>query len=143
MKVFVTGATGFVGQAVVKALRQKDHEVVGLVRDVNKGKALEQLGVTLTVGDMLEPASYTGVVQTVDAVIHTAQYGIQGRFTRKKFQQIEQADVVMTTALAQACLEHDKKFIYTSGCFNYGDHGDEWITEQTPLNPSPLGVAHT
>lgn len=143
MKVFVTGATGFVGQAVIKALHERDHEVVGLVRDANKGRALEQSGVTLVVGDMLKPASYEGVVPTVDAVIHTAQYGIQGRFTRKKFEQIEQADVLMTRTLARACLAHDKKLLYTSGVFNYGDHGDEWITEQTPLRPSPLGEAHT
>ena len=143
MKVFVTGATGFVGKAVVKALLQRNHEVVGLVRDVNKGKALEQLGVTLASGDMLQPSTYEGVVPTVDAVIHVAQYGIKGRFTLKKFKQIEQADVLMTQTLAHACLAHDKKLIYTSGVFNYGDHGDEWITEETPLHPSPLGIAHT
>lgn len=143
MKVFVTGATGFVGKSIVKALRQKNHEVVGLVRDTRKGKALEQLGVTLAVGDMMKPASYKGVVQSVDVVIHTAQYGIQGRLTRKKLKQIEQADALMTQTLSQACLEYDKKLIYTSGCFNYGDHGDEWITEQTPLHPSPLGEGHT
>jgi len=143
MKVFVTGATGFVGQAVVKALRQRDHEVVGLVRDANKGHALEALEATLVVGDMLKPASYEGIVPMVDAVIHTAQYGIQGRFTHKKFAQIEQADALMTRTLSRACLAHDKKLLYTSGVFNYGDHGDEWITEQTPLRPSPLGEAHT
>ncbi len=143
MKVFVTGATGFVGKAVIKALRQRDHEVVGLVRDVNKGKALAQSGVTLAVGDMLNPSTYEGVVQTVDAVIHTAQYGIQGRLTGKKLKQIEQADALMTRTLSEACLEYDKKFIYTSGCFNYGDRGDEWITEETSLLPSPLGEGHT
>lgn len=143
MRVFVTGATGFVGKAVVKALRQRDHEVIGLVRDENKGQMLEQLGATFTIGDMLKPDSYEGIVSTVDAVIHTAQYGIQGRFTRQKFKQIEQADVLMTSTLAQACLQHGKKLLYTSGVFNYGDHGDEWITEQTPLHPSPLGEAHT
>lgn len=142
MKVFVTGATGFVGKSVVKALRQRNHEVVALVRDVNRGRALEQLGATLTVGEMLQPDTYAKVVPTVDVVIHTAQYGIQGRFTRKKYQQIEHADTLMTETLARACLEHGKKFIYTSGCFNYGDCGDQWITEQTPFNPSPLGVAH-
>ncbi len=45
--------------------------------------------------------------------------------------------------LARACLAHNKKMLYTSGVFNYGDHGQEWITEQTPLHPSPLGEAHT
>ena len=43
------------------------------------------------IGDMLKLSSYEGVVSTVDAVIHTAQYAIQGRFTRKKLEQIEQA----------------------------------------------------
>ena len=143
MKVFVTGATGFVGTAVIKALLMRDHEVVGLVRDMNKCQSLERLGVTLAVGDMLKPDSYAGIVATVDAVIHTAQYGIQGRLTRKKFEQIEQADVLMTRTLSQACLAHDKKLLYTSGVFNYGDCGDEWITEQTPMHPSPLGEAHT
>lgn len=143
MKVFVTGATGFVGTAVVKALRQRNHAVVGLVRDASKGKALEHVGVRLAIGDMLEPASYEGVVPTVDAVIHTAQYGIQGRFTRKKFTQIERADVLMSRTLSKACLAHDKTFLYTSGVFNYGDQEDAWITEETALHPSPLGQAHT
>jgi nucleoside-diphosphate-sugar epimerase len=143
MRVFVTGATGFVGQAVIKVLREREHEVVGLVRDATKGRALEQSGVTIAVGDMLKPDSYEEFVPAVDAVIHTAQYGIQGRFTHKKFEQIGQADELMTQALARACLAHDKKLLYTSGVFNYGDHGDDWITEQTPLHPSPLGEAHT
>jgi len=143
MKVFVAGATGFVGLAVVRALRRRKHTVVGVVRDAHKGQALEQLGATPVVGDMLSPASYEGVVPAVDAVIQAAQYGIQGRFTRKKFQQIEHADVLMTRTLARACLAHDKTLLYTSGVFNYGDHGEQWITEQTPLHPSPLGEAHT
>jgi len=42
----------------------------------------------LAVGQQ-DQIAYEGVVPTVDAVIHTAQYGIQGRFTRKKFEQIE------------------------------------------------------
>ena len=143
MKVFVAGATGFVGQAVVRALRRREHAVVGLVRDVHKGQALEQLGATLVAGDMLKPASYEGVVPAVDAVIQAAQYGIQGRFTRKKFAQIEQADVLMTRTLARACLAHDKTLLYTSGVLYYGDHGEQWITEQTPPHPSPLGEVHT
>ena len=143
MRVFVTGATGFVGKAVVQALLLRQHEVVGLVRDASKGEALARLGVTLAIGDMLTPTSYEGAVAMVDDVVHTAQYSVRGRLTRKKFAQIEQADVVMTRALARACVAHDKKLLYTSGVFNYGDHGEEWITEETPLHPSPLGEAHT
>jgi nucleoside-diphosphate-sugar epimerase len=142
MRVFVTGATGFVGKAIVKALLQRNHEVVGLVRDVKKGKALEQLGVTLVVGDMLEPTSYEGVVSTVDAVIHAAQSPIQGRFTQQKVRQMEQADILMTQVLSQACLQHDKKFLYTSSCLTYGDQADRWITEQNPLHAPLISEAH-
>ncbi len=35
-----------------------------------------------------------------------------------------------------------KRFVYNSGVFNYGDHGQEWITEATPFTPSRLGMGH-
>lgn len=142
MRVFVTGATGFVGNAIVKALLQRNHEVVGLVRDVSRGKSLEKLGVTLVAGDMLEPASYEQVVPTVDGVIHAAQLPIQGRFTMPKVKTMEQADILMTQVLSKACLEHDKKFLYTSSTLAYGDQGDRWVTEQSPLHAPPIAEAH-
>lgn len=142
MRVFVTGATGFVGNAIVKALLQRKHEVVGLVRDASRAKALEKQGVTLVVGDMLEPASYEQVVPTVDGVIHAAQLPIQGRFTMPKVKTMEQGDILMTKALSQACLQHDKKFVYTSSTLAYGDQGDRWITEQSPLHAPPIAEAH-
>jgi nucleoside-diphosphate-sugar epimerase len=47
MKALVTGATGFVGAAVVQALLRHGHAVVGLVRDPAKGEALARAGVEL------------------------------------------------------------------------------------------------
>lgn len=142
MKVLVIGATGFVGTAIVTALRQSNHEVVGLTHTPTSGAHIEKLGVTLLSGDMLRPDTYVPAVAEVDVVIHAAQYGTHGRLTRRRFAQIEQADEVATHALADACLQHNKKLIYTSGCFNYGDHGDQWITDATPFVPSPLGRGH-
>ncbi len=142
MHVLVTGATGFVGSAAVRALLEAGHTVVGLVRNPAKAQPLEALGMRVAVGDMLEPESYAPLVQEVDAVIQAAQYGVSGRMTKKKVAQINHADEVMTRALAEACLAHDKVLLYTNGCFGYGDHGDAWITEQTPLSPSPMGLGH-
>nr|MBA2677616.1 NAD-dependent epimerase/dehydratase family protein [Ktedonobacteraceae bacterium] len=99
-------------------------------------------GVTLVVGDMLEPASYENVVSTVDGVIHAAQYPIQGRFTKQKIGQMEQADILMTRTLSRACLQHDKKFVYTSSTLAYGDHADVWITEQDALHAPPIAEGH-
>jgi uncharacterized protein YbjT (DUF2867 family) len=57
MTELVTGATGFVGNAVLVALRERNHAVVGLVRKPNKAKRLETAGARIAVGDMLDCAS--------------------------------------------------------------------------------------
>ena len=136
------GATGFVGSAVVRALLADGHEVTGLVRDPERARALEAAGARLTAGDMLEPSSYVPLVEGVDAVVHAAQYATTGRLTTAKVRDLGYADGVMTAALADACRRGGKRLVYTSGCFDYGDHGFEWITEDTPYAPSPLGVGH-
>ena len=142
MHVFVTAGTGFVGNAIVRALLAQGHRVTALVRDTNKAQPIQALGATLLVGDMWQPASYVSQVAAVDVVIHCAQLTMGGRLTKRAIATINQADETMTKALAEACLAHDKALVYTSGYFNYGDHGESWITEDTPTNPSPLGVGH-
>lgn len=142
MHILVTGATGFVGSAVVEALLDAGHSITGLVRNPSKAKALQDRGMQIAVGDMLNPDSYTPLVKDVDGVIQAAQHSVSGRMTNNKVAQINHADSVMTLALANACIQHDKLLIYTNGCFGYGDHGNSWITEKTPLSPSPMGAGH-
>jgi nucleoside-diphosphate-sugar epimerase len=142
MDVLVTGATGFVGKSVVQALLQRNHHVVGLVRDKQKAERLAKAGVELAVGDMLSPESYAPLVQQVDAVIHAAQLSIPGRFSRARVLQVQQADKIMTETLSRECLKHDKKLVYTSGNFSYAPAGDQWITEESPMQPSLFGKGH-
>lgn len=142
MHIFVTAGTGFVGSAIVRALLARGHHVTALVRNTTKAQPIQALGATLVVGDMLQPASYVSQVAAADVVIHCAQLTMGGRLTKRAIATINQADATMTNALAEACLAHDKALLYTSGYFNYGDHGDAWITETTPTKPSPLGVGH-
>ena len=144
-RVLVTGATGFIGGAVVRALLSEGHEVTGLVRSNTSTAAreLEGAGVRLAVGDMLDPASYRDLPAVVDAVVHTAQYAVKkGRVTRAKVDELVRANSVITTALAEACKGLGKRFVFTSSTFTYGDRGDEWIDESTAFNPSPLGETH-
>lgn len=142
MHVFVTGATGFVGSAIVETLLAQGHQVTGFVRDLAKAQPLIEEGMIAQPGEMAAAQTYLPVVPTVDVVIQAAQLSVKGRFTNASKQLINQADRHMTLALAQACLQHDKRLLYTSGCFNYGDHGATWIDETTPATPSPLGEGH-
>jgi uncharacterized protein YbjT (DUF2867 family) len=97
MNVLVTGATGFVGSAIVKALLRRGHAVQALVRDPEKARYLAQQGATLHMGDMLEPATYQPLVREVDVVINAA-------------------DELMTTVLTEECIKYGRKLIYMSGC---------------------------
>lgn len=143
MRVLVTGATGFVGSSVSRAVLAAGHDVVGLVRDPSRAADLAAAGAVLQRADMREPAGYAPLVAEVDAVVHTAQLATRGPLTRAKTRVQSAADATMTSALADECVRHGRRLVYTGGCFDFGDHGDAWIDESTPLTPSPLGEGHT
>ncbi|WP_162688484.1 MULTISPECIES: NAD-dependent epimerase/dehydratase family protein [unclassified Streptomyces] len=143
-RVLVTGATGFVGGAVTRALLAAGREVTALVRDPASAAAadLAAAGAIPHAGDMLRPGSYTGLVEQHDAVVHAAQQRVTGRLTPTRLAGLRTADRVMTSALAEACLRHGSRLLYTGGAYVYGDHGNRWIDESTPHTPAPLGVGH-
>jgi len=138
----VAGATGFVGRRVVRDLLAAGHDVVALVRTPANAGDLTAAGVQLVTGDMLRPESFRSVVAEVDAVVNTAQYPVAGRFTSAKAEKVRFADHLLNDTLATACIADGKRLVYTSGVFNYGDRGQELITEATPFNPSPIGAGH-
>ena len=78
MKVFVTGATGFVGSAVCRALQNAGHEVVGLTSQQQKAKLLEDRKITPVVGDMRDPSVVGPPAEEADATIMCAQISFGG-----------------------------------------------------------------
>lgn len=129
MRVFLTGATGYIGGAVADALRAAVHEVVGLARSDDAVRRLEARGITAHRGDLREPQSITQAAREADAVIHAASTNDAGA---------PEADRAAVEAITQALEGTNKPFIYTSGIWVYGDTGASVADEQSPLNPTPL-----
>lgn len=72
MKVFVTGASGWVGSAVASELTTAGHEVIGLVRTEQSAAALERIGGTALRGDLDDLDSLRRGADEADAVVHLA-----------------------------------------------------------------------
>ena len=79
MRVFLTGATGYVGGAVLDALVRGGHSVTALVRDGEKAKRVAAKGARPVVGNLAEPESYRAAADAQDGYVHTAYDRASGR----------------------------------------------------------------
>ena len=133
MRIFLTGATGYVGSTVLDALLRGSHDVTALVRDPEKAERVSLRGVQPIVGDLSGPAAYAQAAETCDAIIHTA-YEPSKRGPHVDRQAI---DVLLGAAIRHAAKGHHVSFVYTSGIWVLGNTSGK-ATEDAPVRPTPL-----
>jgi nucleoside-diphosphate-sugar epimerase len=131
MRIFVTGATGYIGGAVAVALRRAGHDVRGLVRSEEKAARLRRYEVEPIVGDMTHPGSYHEVLDECAVLVHAAVDYAGG--------VVDPDRAVIDTLLAAGARgARPKTVIYTSGVWIYGDTGGRIVDETTLPDPVPM-----
>ncbi|WP_267221139.1 hopanoid-associated sugar epimerase [Dyella silvae] len=122
MKSLVTGATGFVGSAVVRRLLREDHRVRVLARAGSDRRNLQGIDVEVIEGDLTDAASLAKVCDGCDAVFHVAA---DYRLWAPQPEQLYRTNVDGTRALLEASKKAGvPRVVYTSSVATLGIPGD-------------------
>lgn len=129
MRVFLTGATGYVGSAVLDAALRAGHQVSAVVRDPEKAERVAARGVKPVVGELGRPGSIEVELAGADAVIHTAW--------EDSARGIEKDRTAIDTVVRGLSRGTNRKstFIYTSGVWILGSTTKP-VDETAPVAPA-------
>lgn len=130
MKIFCTGASGYIGGSVAAHLAAAGHQVTGLVRSPEKANAVRTFGIEPVMGTLDDAEILSRAAQAADVVVNAANADHRG------------AVVALLDALAGT----GKPFIHTSGSSIVGtrargERSDAVFDEDAPITPSPARVA--
>ncbi len=133
MRILITGATGFVGTAVLRKLIEHEHEARVLVRADSSRVNLEGLPVQVVVGDLRDRQSLERAVGTCEALYHVAA---DYRLWAKDPEELYQANVTGTRNIVLAAAQAGvRRIVYTSSVATLGLNPDGApADEQTPVS---------
>src|SRR6266566_10046590 len=133
MRVFVTGATGFIGSAIVRELIDAGHEVLGLARSEQAAAAVAAEGAKVHRGDIGDLKSLRRGAAESDGVVHTA---FNHDFSVSRLDA-SAADRLAVEAMAEALVGTNRPIVITSG--TAGLSPGRLATEQTVPATDAIG----
>jgi nucleoside-diphosphate-sugar epimerase len=137
MRIFLTGATGFIGSKIILELIQAGHQVLGLTRSDSGAKQLTAAGAEVHRGDLEDPTTLRRGAEKADAVIHCA---FDHDFSR--FVENCQKDKRNILAIGEALAGSKRPLIITSGTGmgsrGPGELASEDVYDATHANPRKI-----
>lgn len=127
MRIFITGASGYIGFAVAEAFSQAGHRVYGLVRSEEKAKRLFASEIVPVIGDLSHPESFAHQLEAAEVIIHCA-FEMSPRALQLENKVIDA--ILQTTANSKKT----HTLLYTSGVWVFGNTGTQIADECSPLN---------
>jgi nucleoside-diphosphate-sugar epimerase len=126
MRVFLTGATGYIGSAVAERLRAAGHQLTALARSDASAAKLESAGIQPIRGDFSDPKTVGSAARGADGAISLAT------------TYDPSIDGPAIDAILDALAGSNRPFIYTSWIWSHGDTGGKVVDETSPANPAEL-----
>src|SRR5471030_337534 len=136
MRVFITGAAGFIGAATTRELIANGHQVVGLARSDENAAALEKLGAEVHRGSLDDLDSLRQGARETDGTVHLAFI-----HDFSKFAETGQIDKRAIDAMGEALAGSGKPFIVTSGTLLVAP--GRLATEEDPVTPGMPRMSET
>ena len=133
MRIFLTGATGYIGSAVLDALLRAGHDVTALVRDPEKAERMTMRGVQPVIGELSKPASYATAAEACESIVHTALE------SSKRVQKVDRqaTETLLGAGIRRAAKGQPATFVYTSGVWVLGSTSGP-VGEDASVRPTPL-----
>lgn len=129
MRVFVTGATGYIGSVVTEKLLAAGHSVAGLARSEDSARKLRAAGGEAVRGGLDDREAITAGAAAADGAIHLAME-FSGDAPR--------LDRLAVEGILRGLDDAGKPFVYTSGVWVMGSTGGHIADETTAVNPVPM-----
>jgi nucleoside-diphosphate-sugar epimerase len=149
MKIFVAGATGVLGRALVPELVARDHEVVGMTRSASKQDLVRSLGARPVVADALDPDAVVQAMASAEPEVIVHQLtALSGKLSAKDMRHPDRSPMAtMTNRLRTEATDHllaagralgARRFVAQSfAAFRWARTGGPMLTEADPLDPNP------